>query len=67
MAKLSLEITLTINEQSNAASVNRVTDALGLDRTPDFNNYANNHSLPLSTQAEIEDAASKFVMNVQLP
>lgn len=50
-----------IPNSSVTASVQKVTDSMGEDRTTDFRNFASNGQLPLSSQSEIEAVVLEYV------
>ena len=62
MPKIALQVEMIVDipRSSITASVQKVTDSAGQDRTADFKSFTSTNQLPISTQSEIEEAALEY-------
>lgn len=57
---LTIDLTVDIPNTKVSATVQKVSDSMGTDRTADFLNFCSTSNLPLSSQGEIEHAVVEF-------
>jgi hypothetical protein len=62
---LTIDVTVDIPNARISATVQKVSDSMGADRTADFNRFCSSNSLPLTTQSEIEHAVVEFAKAYQ--
>ncbi len=71
MATVVLNVNLTVDIPSDeiSATVQKVSDSMGHDRTTDFKSFCSSNSLPLTSQGEIEHAILEYAKanQVSLP
>jgi hypothetical protein len=63
MAQIALQVEMVVDipNSSITASVQKVTDSMGQDRTTDFINFATSRKLSITSQSEIENAVLEYV------
>ena len=63
MATISLQVEIIVGTSNSSikASIQKVTDSAGQDKTENFKTFASDKKLPISTQSEIEAAAVEYV------
>lgn len=57
---LSVELIVDIPNAKVSATVQKISDSMGQDRTEDFRKFCGEKSLPLSSQGDIEQAVVEF-------
>lgn len=57
---LTVDLTVDIPNDEVSATVQKVSDSMGNDRTTDFRSFCSSNNLPLTTQGEIEHAIVQF-------
>ncbi len=57
---LTVDLTVDIPNAKVSATVQKITDSMGQDRTEDFRKFCSDQNLPLSSQSDIEQAVVEF-------
>ena len=60
MSQVVISIDLTVGNNTNTVQIQSIKDSQGNDISTQFYDYCKKNSLPLSSQQDLESAASKF-------